>query len=177
MIKHIFMISLLIFTCPSLSAQSIKAEVYGAETKDFPKIEPLSWLNHNFLDKQRGLIDQLTRTNFGQQLKSNKTDLALLQRLIDAKVIPRDDKESLQALGVVFGDVFAAERNELAWQIYEDELARSHAVCVTNTKHCLFPITMLSRRIEAGISPTVDQIFNKGLAELKPFLPKRPYLD
>ena len=160
---------------PSVADPSITAEVYGAEDR-FPKIHSLNWLNRNFLDQQRTRVDDMARSQFGQQIRGNKTDLHTLQRLIDSNAITvGSDKIALQALGVVLGDVYAKEIKGLEWQVYEDELGKSHAVCLHKTKNCLFPITMLSRRLEAGVKPNVKDIYQKGLAEISPFLPKKPF--
>lgn len=161
------------FTCSLLASPSVNAQAEN----DYPKILQLNWLNRQFLNQQRTLADDLVRINLGQRIHAEKSDLELLQRLIDAEVIDSDDKQSLQALGVVLGDVYTMERKELQWRVYEDELGKSHAVCVVGTKNCLFPITMLSRRIEAGLKPDVGEVYRKGLEELEPYLPKRPFLD
>ena len=161
------------FTFSILASPSVDAQ---AES-DYPEVLQLNWLNRQFLDRQRTLADDLLRINLGQRIHTGKSDLELLQRLIDAEAIDSDDKQSLQALGVVLGDVYTTERKELEWRVYEDDLGKSHAVCIVGTKNCLFPITMLSRRIEAGLKPDVVEVYRKGLEELKPYLPKRPFLD
>lgn len=161
------------FTFSMLASPVVDAQAEN----DFPKILQLNWLNRQFLEQQRTLADDLVRINLGQRIHTGKSDLELLQRLIDAEVIDSDDKQSLQALGVILGDIYTTERKELQWRVYEDDLGKSHAVCIVDTKNCLFPITMLSRRIEAGLKPDVVEVYRKGLEELKPYLPKRPFLD
>lgn len=166
------------FTFSMLTAPLVDAQArnHGAEN-EFPTVMQLNWLNRQFLDRQRTLADDLVRINLGQRIHTDKSDLELLQRLVDAEAIDSDDKQALQALGVVLGDIYTEERKELQWRVYEDDLGKSHAVCVVGTKNCLFPITMLSRRIEAGLQPDVVEVYQKGLEELKPYLPKRPFLD
>ncbi len=141
----------------------------------YPIIHEPNWLNEQFLIKQRAFIEELTRRHFGQQLQIGKSNLTILQRLIDQELIPPSDKLELQALGVVLGDVFLKYDRSLLWQVYEDEDGKSHAVCVSNTKHCLFPVTMLSRRIEAGAKVDVMKVYNKGISLIQPVLPRKPY--
>ncbi len=168
----------LFFALSVPGAPTAWAQIGASEEADeLPRVLELNGLNRRFLEQQRTLADDLVRINLGQRIRTEKADLALLQRLINAEVIDREDKESLQALGVVLGDVYTLERKELEWRVYEDELGKSHAVCIVGTKNCLFPITMLSRRIEAGLTPDVSDVYSKGLDELKPYLPKRPFLD
>jgi len=159
----------------SFADSNIAVEVYGADNK-FPKIHSLNWLNQNFLEQQRNRVDKMSRSLFGQQIRGNKTDLRTLQRLIDSDAISAgSEKIELQALGVVLGDIYTVETQGMEWRVYEDELGKSHAICLQDTKNCLFPVTMLSRRLEAGVKPNVNEVFQKGLDEISPFLPKKPF--
>ena len=169
-----FLLTILFVAAYGAADPNIAVEVYGADNQ-FPKITDLNWLNQNFLDQQRKRVDDMSRTHFGQQIRRNKSDLRTLQRLIDSGAVKGSDKIELQALGVVLGDVFVAETKGLQWRVYEDELGKSHAVCLEGTKNCLFPITMLSRRLEAGVAPEVNDVYQKGLMDMSPFLPKKPY--
>lgn len=138
------------------------------------KIRDLMWMNTNFLDKQRRRAEDVVRINFGKQFNQNRRDIALIQRALDAELVEPDDKETLQAFGIILGDVFENEHRKLNWKVYEDELA-SHAVCVDNTQDCLFPVTMISRRVEAGVIPDVASVFDNALKSIKASLPKLPY--
>jgi len=142
-----------------------------------PKIEDLSWASQQFMIEQRLIVDKLSRRHFGTPLRNNKTDLPTIQRIIDKEIIARNDKRSLQALGVVLGDVFVSEIKALEWKVLEDKVGRSHVVCVKDSSHCLFPITMLSRRIEVGLNPNAQKTYNKALNEIKAYLPKLPFQD
>lgn len=161
----------------------VQSQAASAQTPEItaPQVLELNWLNQQFLDKQRLRIDELTRKHFGDQLKTDddpkNLNLILLQRLIDKNVIPASDKMTLQAMGVVLGDAYVRKHDKLRWLVYEDQLGKSHAVCVDGSKHCLFPVTMLSRRIEAGIKPNVNQVFTDGYQTIKGYLPKRPFSD
>jgi len=139
-----------------------------------PAIRDLNWLNNTFLNKQRNRIDAITRSNFGRPIRKNKSDIIALQRTIDEELIDTEDTETLQALGVVLGDVYINENNIFEWKVYEDGNA-SHAICIKKSEVCLFPITMLSRRIEAGTKPNVDAIYKKGLKLIEPHLPRKPF--
>lgn len=138
-------------------------------------IRDLNWMNTNYLNKQRGTADQLTRVHLGRQLRKNRNDLMLLQKVLDKHVVEKDDKESLQALGAALGDVIEREHKKLNWKVYEDELGASHAVCLDDTEHCVFPMTMISRRVEAEVQPDVKRIFDRVLSSMKPYFPRLPY--
>lgn len=173
---------ILFFLCISIFSNA-HAEKTSAElanevirsTEEFPKVEELNWLNQKFLTKQRSTVEEITRTRFGRGLSGNKQDLRLLQRIVNEKAIDPTETEVLQALGVVLGDAYVNDTKELEWKIFTDEIGSTHAVCVKNTKECIFVLTMLSRRMEVGLSPDVDALYQKGLNAMKNVLPKVPY--
>jgi hypothetical protein len=165
-VRFIIAILLIVGLCPPLWAQN--------DEPAWPRIEELTWMDRNHLAKQREVIDGLARFEFGRPVRGNKSDLRLLQRFVDERLIPRSDIQELQALGAVLGEVYVQEY-DLVWRSYEDEKGRSHAVCVENSNNCLFPITMLSRRIVAGLIPDVEKIYNNGIEIITPYLPKRPF--
>lgn len=162
---------------PLLFGSLLAQAQYGSlsEDKPFPKVEPMQWINNNYLEIQRKHIDELARDNFAKRFKGTKADLSLLQRFADRKVIDRDDKKSLQALGVILGDIFVSEYAPLEWAVFEDELGKSHAVCVKETTECLFVTTMLSRRMEVGSVPDIRKIYKNNYENIKQFFPKRAY--
>ena len=174
-LKHIAisLIAISITLSSAIQAQGTTFKLYEDDGVG-PEIRDLNWLNNTFLNKQRNRIDAITRSNFGRPIRKNKSDIIALQRTIDEELIDIEDTETLQALGVVLGDVYIHENDLFEWKVYEDGHA-SHAICLKNSEVCLFPITMLSRRIEAGTKPNVDTIYKKGLKLIEPHLPRKPF--
>ncbi len=138
------------------------------------KIQELTWIDEKHLERQRKSVDLLTREYFARPIRGEKSDLGLLQRLVDDELIKRTHKQQLQALGVIIGDIYVKELN-LEWRVYEDEAGRSRAVCRRRTNDCIFPVTMLSRRIEAGVKPDVQRVYEKGYNLIFETLPRTPY--
>lgn len=138
-------------------------------------IEDPGWSDRNYLDKQVARIDEIARTQLGTQIRQNLDDLALLQRIIDQNLIPRQATQDLQAMGAVLGNVMIADIPALEWKVYEDALGRSRALCVKGARECLFPITMLSRRIETGLKPDVKKVYEDAIALMGTHLPQYPY--
>lgn len=134
------------------------------------KKEALSIVDVQYMQKQRDSINELTRSHFGRQLNGEQNnDFALIQRLLDEQIINADQRELLQALGVVFGDIFKKQHG-LSWIIYIDQYGRSRALDVPRQEDVLFPITMISRRVEAGLKVSIDDInqkAEKSLAQIK----------
>lgn len=134
------------------------------------QIDPLTQGDINFMDKQRGRIDDLAKRYLGMRLRQEKVnDLEILQKLLDQKLVKHDDVELLQAMGMVMGDIYVQELG-VHWVVYRDRLGRSRALQWSNNETLLFPVTMISRRVEAGIDVNVNEVYNKGLAILKPLV-------
>ncbi len=156
--------------------------LYG-DKDGFPKIENLNWLNEQSLENQRKLADEISRKYLGKRIKQSsrnentRDNLTILQRLISETEVANESVESLQALGVVMGDIYVSQVKQLEWKTFEDEVGKSKAVCVKNTKHCIFPITMLSRRMAVDIKPDVNRIYKKGYDAISDYLPKLPFSD
>jgi hypothetical protein len=139
------------------------------------KIDELGWGDHTYLEKQVARIDKLARTELGTQVRQDLSDLDLLQRIVDRSLIDQDDTATLQAMGAVLGNVMTTDIPALEWKVYEDELGRSRALCAKGTHECLFPITMLSRRMEVGLKPDVDKVYEDAIALMAAHLPQYPY--
>lgn len=163
-----------LLSAPYLHAQITFGPIQEEES-GVSEIRELNWMNHNYLDKQRQLADTTMRQATGRQLHQNRGDLRRIQRAIDSGALDNANKQTLQALGAALGDIFANEHKKFDWRVYEDDAAASHAVCLIGTEHCLFPMTMISRRMEAGLKPDVTKIFNTNLDSLKKQLPYLPY--
>ena len=140
----------------------------------WPTITDFKWTERRQQSAQREWVSQLAKEKLGQSIRQNTDDLATLQRIIQQGLIEADESYRLQALGVVLGDLFVQELG-LVWKIYEDEQGRSRAACAPNTDECLFPITMLSRRLEVGLKSDVAGIYHQAKELIQPHLPTLPY--
>lgn len=139
------------------------------------KVDNPGWTDRNYLEKQVATIDEMARTQLGTQVRQQLSDLDLLQSIINRGLIANNDTQGLQALGAVLGNVMIADIPALEWKIYEDSIGRSRAVCVKGTRECLFPITMLSRRMEVGLKPDVRKVYEDALEMMGSHLPQYPY--
>lgn len=138
-------------------------------------IEEPGVMDRSYMERQRDKIDKLARTRLGTQVRGNMSDLDLLQGIVDRQLIDSSDTESLQALGVILGEVMVADFRALEWKIYIDSVGRSRALCITGTQHCLFPMTMLSRRMETGLKPDVRKVYEGAIDLVAEHLPHAPY--
>lgn len=139
-------------------------------------ITALGWMDQNWMEQATTQINELAQSKTGSPLRGDLSDLNTLQRIINDELIAIDDHESQQALGIVLGNVMLADfPTTFEWKVYEDDIGRSRALCVKKTSACLFPVTMLSRRMEVGTKPDVKKVYNDAILLMQKYLPKLPY--
>ena len=97
----------MLYLCRSLApVLFLVSTLSHAQTKEAFELDEFDWRDSRYQTKQWNQIDELARRHLGTQLKGDASDLDVLQRLIYKGAVPQDDKERLQALGVVLGTVF-----------------------------------------------------------------------
>jgi hypothetical protein len=137
----------------------IARDAFGAIRRQ--PFQPLSEFDRTLLAKQREQAQELVRRHVGTRLTgSSEEDLRVLQDLLDREVIAPDRTAELQALGVALGDVMAA-RFGLDWVSYEDEFGRSRALRLGETDVVIFPVTMISKRVEKRVPFRIDELWRK----------------
>jgi hypothetical protein len=97
-------------------------------------------------------------------------DLDTLQRILDERMVPTDDTLTLQAMGVVFGDLLG-ERLDMDWVVYRDSKGRSRALRYRQMDMYLFPVTMISRRQEGGSGRQLKPLFDDTVRDTRLLLP------
>ncbi len=102
-----------------------------------------------------GLVEAVA----GAGLSGDLSDLAMLQNVLDKKVIEREATYSLQALGMAFGKVFVDNNEGYDWWMVEDEYGRDPAVRYRDTSLLIFPQTMISKRVEDGEDVIVVELY------------------
>ena len=147
----------------------------GALGQDNVRIGELTNTDLQYMADQRASLDDLATRNFGQPFNGNKdNDLTLLQNLLDKRLIRQDQTRELQAMGVIMGDLLAADLG-LHWVIYEDKVGRSRALRFKQSDDYLFPMTMISRRQEADNHTPVTAIYQKAHDIMAAGIPALPF--
>lgn len=120
----------------------------------------------SYLQQGHDRIEELTQKHFGSRLQGIPDhDLKLLQRLLDDKRVKASDRRLLQDMGIVFGGLLQ-KQFDLKWLIYEDKSGPSRALQLKHTNNFLFPITMISRRAETGLSVDVAGLYEKAIGKI-----------
>ncbi|MDZ7924802.1 MAG: DUF3806 domain-containing protein [Marinagarivorans sp.] len=138
------------------------------------KLSEINWIDKKYFDKQRAQIDELGRSQFGTRLRGSTADLELLQRIIDNELINTTDVNDHKALGVVLGDIYVVDKG-WEWKEYQDKEGKSRGVCAPKTEQCVFPISMMTRRLKVTTKINIERIYQRGLDFMAESLPKLPY--
>ena len=125
--------------------------------------------------QQRETMQDLAMMNLGRQFSGDrKLDLELLQALLDKQLVRPDQVRELQAMGVIMGDLLAAEL-DMHWVLYEDNVGRSRALRYKESDVLLFPITMIARRGKGGNKTSVVEIYQKASNIIDKSTPALPF--
>ena len=139
------------------------------------RIGALTIVDQQYMGQQRDAVNELVERNFGGRFNgATEHDLALLQRLLDRQLVRPDQTQELQALGIILGDLLAADL-DMHWVVYEDKVGRSRALRYKESEEYLFPVTMISRRREADNRETVSDIYQKAYDIIDGRKPPRPF--
>lgn len=107
---------------------------------------------------------QVIEQALGEDIDGSRNDLALIQRVLDTGVVEREATYTLQALGLAFGRTFLNEFPDYDWWMVEDEHGRDPAIRYKETSLLVFPMTMISKRVEDGEHFDLNELFD-GLAQ------------
>lgn len=138
------------------------------------KISELQKVDEIYLSHKRELASDLSFKELQKIVHGDKRDLSVIQSLLDQELVGPADEQELFALGVLLGDVYVSEY-QLEWKNYEDEIGKSRAVCLPRTQQCLFPITMISKRVKRGFKVDVNDVYQHSISLLQDYFPKLPY--
>ena len=126
----------------------------------------LTAADHAQLTAQRAVVERYLG-NDPQNLENYSTaagKLGLLRAILEAGLFGPTHTYELQCMGVVFGDVFVQVCG-WEWRMVEDELGRDPCIKVPNSTIVLYPLTMISKRIEHGDDVDVFALFDEIAAD------------
>lgn len=125
------------------------------------RILPLEAADERQLQLQRKAVDELSRRHVGTPISGGALDdLRIIQTLLDLRVLGADQAYELQSLGVVLGDVMVTQL-DFSWVVVQDEVGRSRALRFRDTDTLVFPVTMISKRVEGDVRFAVSDLYAK----------------
>ena len=123
-----------------------------------PKFAELSREDSARLEQQRAVVAAAAKQRYGiTALTRTKSDLPVLQHLIDERVFTRSQTYELQSLGVAFGDVLASEL-PLRWVMVTDEYGTDPTLRFKETTLQINVLTMISKRVERDEPVNVSEL-------------------
>jgi hypothetical protein len=112
------------------------------------------------LRKQRAVVEKyLGDEDSMRKYKTAAGKLGTIRAVLQAGIFKPTQTYELQCLGVVLGDALVQEMG-MEWIIVQDERGRDPAVRLLRTTIILFPLTMISKRLERGEQVDVFALFN-----------------
>lgn len=122
------------------------------------KIEPLSVEDAEHVETQRSWVRDHYDPEARHEYDTVEGKLRLLDHIIRAGWIEPTETWKLQSLGITLGDVFVQDMG-LVWVAVEDEYGRDPALSLPGTSVLLFPLTLISKRIERGEDVDVRELY------------------
>lgn len=136
------------------------------------EITALTEADQQRLRDQRAVVEKyLDNDDARQKYKAAAGKLGTIRAILQAGIFKRDQSYELQCLGVVLGDVFVQELG-MEWIIVADEDGRDPAVRMPNTTIILYPLTMISKRVERGERVDAFELYN-GVVDYVEGLPRQ----
>jgi len=135
-----------------------------------PKFSELSKDDATRLERQRAVVVAAAKRHSTASLTGTKSDLPLLRRLIDDKVLTKPQTYELQCLGVAFGDVLTSEL-PLRWMMVTDEYGTDPTLRFKKTTVQINALTMISKRVERDEHVDVSELLRitrEQLAQIGP---------
>ena len=124
------------------------------------KITKLTEADQKRLSDQRAVVEKyLGDESSRQKYQSAAGKLGLIRAILQGNTFKPNQTYELQCLGIVLGDAFVQEL-KMEWVMVEDENGRDPAVRLPGTSIILFPLTMISKRVERGEKVDVFDLFN-----------------
>ena len=124
------------------------------------KVSALTDADQQRLREQRAVVEKyLGDESSRQKYLTAAGKLGTIRAILNADVFKPNQTYELQCLGIVFGDTFVQEM-KMEWVMVEDQYGRDPAVRVPETTIIMFPLTMISKRVERGEKVDVFELFN-----------------
>ncbi len=131
-----------------------------------PKFTELSRQDNARLEQQRAVVAAAAKWRYGTTaLTKTKSDLPVLQNLIDDRVFNKSQTYELQSLGVAFGDVLASEL-PLRWVMITDEYGTDPTLRFKETTVQINALTMISKRVERDEPVKVSELLRRTREQL-----------
>lgn len=118
------------------------------------------------LARKWAAVERVVEDEYQIALGTDLADLDVLQRLVNDKVI-NEGAYALQCLGCVLGRIMVDNIPGLDWALVEDEYGADMCLRYADTSLCVFPLTMIAKRIERREEVSVAQLYEQTRAHIE----------
>jgi hypothetical protein len=117
--------------------------------------------------KQRLVIEHYLGANVAnlEKYKTAPGKLGLLRALLERRVFQIAQTYELQCMGIVLGDALV-QHCGVEWRAVEDQHGRDPCLQIPGSTIVLFPLTMISKRVEKGEAVDIFDIFSRTVAKI-----------
>ena len=151
-------VTIIMLLTSAVTSRCLEGVMGEPNQKSEPRFKELSSEDRAQLDKQRALVAAAAKQKYGTPpLTKTKSDLVVLQRLIDDQVFKKTQTHELQSMGVAFGDVLASEF-PLRWVMVTDEYGTDPTLRYKKMVLQINALTMISKRIERNERVNLSQL-------------------
>jgi len=124
------------------------------------KINDLSSEMINYIESKRDWVRNHYTPESIAGYETVKGKLKLLDTILKSHWIEKHETAKLQSLGITLGDIIVQEMN-FTWIEVEEENETDPALLLPDTTLILFPMTMISKRIEKDESFDIYEFYEK----------------
>lgn len=129
-------------------------------------ISALTAQDEQRLRGQRAVVERYLGNDASREkYKSAAGKLGTIRAILQAGVFQAAQTYELQCLGIVLGDALVQELG-MEWVMAEDEYGRDPAIRAPGTSIIVYPLTMISKRVEGGEQVDVFALFNGIAAQI-----------
>jgi hypothetical protein len=112
------------------------------------------------LEKQRSWVRDHFINDASQEYEKFEEKIKLLDVILTSNWINNDETYKLQCLGITFGDALV-QYLQFKWIEVEDDFGIDPAIKYGTTSLILFPLTMISKRIENNEEVNIYDLYHK----------------
>ncbi len=130
------------------------------------KVYSISPMDEQYMEVRKEEINSFARSKIGRSFGQGRdSDLAVMQEILDRRLLDGDETTKLQAMGIIMGEHLRRE-HRLRWVVYIDDKGRSRALEIPDKDEVIFPVTQISARAAVGADIDVKAIYQKLEAEI-----------
>lgn len=132
-----------------------------------PHIAPCQLSDVEKLTRQQQFATEQLQKIIGVfSFNGTEEDLAPIQKGLDSGKLAHT--VDLQCLGVPFGEIIINSQTGFDWWMFEDNLGITPCIRYRETDLIIFPLTLISKRIEQGESVNVVRLYADLIARITP---------